>query len=138
MPSGIRYSPLRARHASSFRPERSRRRGRWASEVATAGDGSVMAIARDDGVVEIRDALTDLTRSMLAVPGAAIADAALDPRGQRLALGRIHGTVEVWTTAPQELVLRIHSHAGRVAAVAFSRDGWDEIAHVLALCPERP
>lgn len=115
--------------------------GGRAIEVAIAGDGSVVAIARDDGVVEIRDAVTDATRSTLTVPGAAIEDAALAPHGERLALGRIDGTVEVWSTATQELVLRIRSHAGRVAAVAFSPDGcslatagWDEIAHVLALC----
>jgi hypothetical protein len=118
-----------------------RRAAQPATAIAVSADGQVLALIRADDVVELRDADTEASRETLAVPGAAIEDAALDPRGAHLALGRADGTVELWDLVRGTREWSVRAHALRVGALAFSPDGcalatasWDETARVFETC----
>ncbi|MBK9030865.1 MAG: protein kinase [Myxococcales bacterium] len=114
-----------------------------ASAVALSGDGQVLALIDHDGAVELRSAADDGARGRLVTPGAAILDGALDRRGDRLALARLDGTLEIWDVRTRARRLVVRAHAGRAAAVAFAPDdctlasaGWDGVGRLLALCAE--
>ncbi len=109
--------------------------------LAVSADGRTIAVTTAAGALAVRDAHTDVTRATLAVPGAEVTTIALSPSGDRLALGRLDGAVEVWTVTPQRCELVVHAHGGRVGAVAFAPDGctlatagWDAVGRVLTLC----
>ncbi|MDX2092266.1 MAG: protein kinase [Kofleriaceae bacterium] len=111
--------------------------------IATSADGRTLAAITSKGALEVRDAETDATRATLAMPGADVVALALSPTGDRVAVGRLDGAVEIWSVSPARRELALHAHAGRVAAVAFAPDGctlatagWDAVGRLLALCDQ--
>jgi DNA-binding SARP family transcriptional activator/WD40 repeat protein len=91
-------------------------------ELAASSDGSRVAIARSDGLVEILDPSTGAVERTL--PGGSRNPVALafSPDGRRLA-GADFDTVLVWPLDGDGLPQRYEGHAGEVGMAAWSPDG---------------
>lgn len=109
--------------------------------VAVSSDGRVLVTASERGV-ELRDASTGALTRVVPTPGAAIEELALSPKGDRVAIGRRDGTLELVQLDDGALALRLRGHRQRIAGLAFTRDGrhlatasWDGVARWLQLEP---
>lgn len=71
--------------------------------------------------LEVLDA--DGSTRVAALSGSPVTEIVLSPDGQRLALGRLDGSVWVWSASTLEPLAVLQGHASRVSALAFDGAG---------------
>ncbi|WP_435008643.1 WD40 repeat domain-containing serine/threonine protein kinase [Tundrisphaera lichenicola] len=94
--------------------------------VAFAPDGSTIAIAREDGVVQIRGSATGDPLGQTLNHGSAVRALAFDSTGRRLLAGTADGESRLWDLDRSAPILSI-THGGEVHCVGF-RPGADSFA----------
>ena len=108
-----------AGHEGKVRP----RRRAVALALAYSPDGSVLAIAGDDGVVLLRDVASGRVIARLEGHGDAISCLAFSPDGRTLATGSYDKTIKLWDRASGRELATLSGHTNWVFALAFSPDG---------------
>jgi WD40 repeat protein len=99
--------------------------------MAAAPDGSWLAIAGLEGMINVWDPTTGALRRTLTGHTQRVWQMAVAPDGSRLATADIgdHPTVRVWDVASGELRHALTGHAGPVMAIAAAPDGtWLAVA----------
>jgi WD40 repeat protein len=91
--------------------------------MAYAPDGQVVALARDDNTVHLRDAKTGDVLFILTEHTDVVTSVAFSPDSRTLASGSADKTIKLWdrTTGKEKLTLK--GHTAGVNALAFSPDG---------------
>ena len=94
-----------------------------AMSVAFLQDGNLLAVALNDGSVQLHNAASGaLARTYVAahgVPGAVAAS----PDGQRLAFSAENHTIQIWDIEKNTFQAELPGHLDAVIALAFSPDG---------------
>lgn len=97
------------------------------SDAAFSPDGTLLALAADDGTVRILQANTLQSVQTLAPGGSSRAHAALcvrfSPDGRYLAAGFDTGRVALWKVAGFARIASVQRHSGQVDLVRFSPSG---------------
>jgi beta-lactamase regulating signal transducer with metallopeptidase domain len=91
--------------------------------VTFSPDGSRLAVAADDGSVQVRDPATDRVTLTLRGHTAAVNCLAFSPDGRTLATGSSDRTVKLWDLAAGRERATLSGHRRWVYALAFSPDG---------------
>lgn len=91
--------------------------------IAWSRDGSRIALASDDKVVQIWNCLTGQSISILAGHNKMISSIAWSYDGTQFATGSIDSTVRVWDPATAKCVSILSGHTGQVMNIFWSRDG---------------
>lgn len=90
--------------------------------LAFSTDGATLAVASEDGDVELWDVASATRKSVLKGHLGAVPCAEFSPRGRWLATGGDDQTARLWDLATGRAVAELRSHSKGVAAVAFSPD----------------
>jgi hypothetical protein len=93
--------------------------------VAFSRDGQMLASANHDGAVNLWDLSARQAPYPIRLPGhaAPLEDVAFSPLGDVLASASDDGAVKIWDAATGNAIETIRPGAGRIHAVAFSREG---------------
>jgi WD40 repeat protein/beta-lactamase regulating signal transducer with metallopeptidase domain len=113
-------APGRATSEGKARPSGARA---VALALAYSPDGSVLAVAGDDGVVLVRDVASGRVIARLEGHGDAVSCLAFSPDGRALATGSYDRTIKLWDLASGRELATLSGHANWVFALAFSPDG---------------
>jgi WD40 repeat protein/serine/threonine protein kinase len=93
------------------------------STTVYSPDGTRLACASGDGVVNLLDTQSGLLIRTLRGHTGRVLSAAFSGDGTRLATGSADKTAQVWHVADGEVPLTLAAHSGGVSSVAFSPDG---------------
>jgi WD40 repeat protein/beta-lactamase regulating signal transducer with metallopeptidase domain len=91
--------------------------------LAYSPDGSTLASAGDDAVVELRDVASGRVIGRLEGHRDAVSCLAFSPDGKTLATGSYDRTVKLWDVASGREKLELTGHTNWIFAVAFAPDG---------------
>jgi WD40 repeat protein/beta-lactamase regulating signal transducer with metallopeptidase domain len=91
--------------------------------LAYSPDGSVLATAGDDAVVELREVASGRVIRRLAGHRDAVSCLAYSPDGTTLATGSYDRTVKLWEAASGREKVTLEGHTNWIFAVAFAPDG---------------
>jgi beta-lactamase regulating signal transducer with metallopeptidase domain len=94
-----------------------------ARAFAYSRDGKQLAVALDDGTIEIRDPAGGKLVRCLRGHGGPVNCLAYSPDGLKLATGSSDRTIRIWLCDSGELQATLKGHAHWVYALAFSPDG---------------
>lgn len=99
---------------------------RWPADLewgmrAISPDGSLIVVARHDGVIRVWDAATLQLRHSLNDHTDAVASVMFSRDGHLMASGSLDGTIKLWRAFREVATLR--GHKGWVNTIAFSPDG---------------
>jgi len=94
-----------------------------ATSVAFVNDGDQLAIAMDNGRVELRNAETGKLVGTFSPANGERAVAAVSADGQRLAFSIAGHSIQIWDTRKVAFVVELEGHLEPVIALAFSPDG---------------
>ncbi|WP_214110629.1 nSTAND1 domain-containing NTPase [Acrocarpospora catenulata] len=95
----------------------------FATGVAYAPDGSLVAGTSSSGILVGWDLAADAQRYRLRTGQGAVLDVAFSPDGAVLATAGANRTVKLWQAATGKELGTLPGHTGTVEALAFSRDG---------------
>lgn len=94
-----------------------------AVSLALLQDGATLAVALDDGTIQLRNAASGAVvrtyASALGVPGAVAASA----DGRRLAFSAENHTIQIWDIEKNTFLGELPGHLDAIIALAFSPDG---------------
>ncbi len=93
------------------------------SGVALSSDGSLAAVARTKGTIQLWHLSTRRLSASFNAPLLNLGCVALSPDGQRVAAGASDRTIRIWDARTQEEVGRLVGHKDNVEALAFLSDG---------------
>jgi WD40 repeat protein len=91
--------------------------------VACSPDGSVVALAGDDGKVRLLNSETGAALRTLTAHRGAAYSVAISPDGRMLASAGFEGTIRVWDLASGRELRAFTGHKGWVNAIAFAAGG---------------
>lgn len=91
--------------------------------VAFGGDGGRLLVASRDGLVSVVELASGRTLIADRPFGEALAMAAMDPAGRRVAAGSDAGTIRLLDAPAGEVVFELGAHETRIVALAFSASG---------------
>jgi WD40 repeat protein/tRNA A-37 threonylcarbamoyl transferase component Bud32 len=91
--------------------------------AAWSADGSKIAIARANGLVQVLDAKTGQNLLELIGHTRTVNTLAWSPDGTRIVTGSEDGTAKLWETSMGAEVLSLRGHVGEVSSVAWSNNG---------------
>jgi len=94
-----------------------------AVSIAAVLDGQLLAIAYDDGAVELRSLAGGAAPRRLQGATSMAAVAAASPDGKRLAFGTGDAAIQVWDVEQNVFLTELPGHLDAVVALAFSPDG---------------
>jgi WD40 repeat protein/DNA-binding SARP family transcriptional activator/energy-coupling factor transporter ATP-binding protein EcfA2 len=94
-----------------------------ASSTATRPDGNVVAVAVQDGTVQLLDGRSGSLLATLAGGHGGARALAFDRSGKRIATGNWDGTAIVWDAASGRPLRTFAGHNGVVESLSFSPDG---------------
>jgi WD40 repeat protein len=107
----------------SFQDTTGQRFDARASSTATRGDGNFVALAAQDGTVQLLDGRSGSLLATLAGGHGGAQSLAFDSTGKRIASGNWDGTAVVWDAASGRPLWTFAGHNGVVESLAFSPDG---------------
>jgi len=116
-PADVQHGEVQAVAIRSFRATTS-----ILSQPAFNSDGSLLAISRVDGIVDVRRVVDGQLLRTLRVPGG-VTSVAFNPGGDKLATGGYDHTVRLWQVTTGTPLAILGGHTGTIWSVAFSPDG---------------
>jgi WD40 repeat protein/beta-lactamase regulating signal transducer with metallopeptidase domain len=120
----VSYRPGMVWHRDRVVRAESARGGRAvALAVAYSPDGSTLASAGDDGVVELRNVASGRVVHRLAGHRDAVSCLAFSPDGKTLATGSYDQSLKLWDVASGREKATLNGHTNWIFAVAFAPDG---------------
>jgi len=94
-----------------------------AVSLAFLHDGAVLAVALDDGTIQLRNiasgAVVRTYTAALGLPGAVAAS----PDGRRLAFSAENHTIQIWDIEKNTFLGELPGHLDAIIALAFAPDG---------------
>jgi WD40 repeat protein/beta-lactamase regulating signal transducer with metallopeptidase domain len=122
---GVVWHRERVTHGSGRAPDAKTSRGGRAVALALAysPNGSTLATAGDDGVVELRDVASGEVIGRLEGHRDAVSCLAFSPDGKTLATGSYDQTLKLWDLASRRARATLTGHTNWIFAVAFAPDG---------------
>jgi WD40 repeat protein len=97
--------------------------GRGDVVPGVSGDGSLVAVARDDATVDVIGFVDHEVRATLRATGAdAVANLALDSSGKHLAVVTAPGAFELWDVDASTRIARVDAATSGPAAIEYSPD----------------
>jgi len=114
---------LRLWDASAPRPEPVAENPPERIEAVDFGPGGQLALARADGLVELRAIADGALRRTLRADRGDVFAVAFSPDGRRLATGGWDGAVRLWGVEDGRLAAELRGHRLWVQSLAFSPDG---------------
>ena len=93
------------------------------NDAALAPDGSTLAVAADDGAVQLWDAATGELRLRLLGHSDAVTAVAFSPDSSLVVSASTDRDARIWDVESGRLVQRLHGHFGPVLDARFSPDG---------------
>jgi len=95
----------------------------WSNDAIRGPSTSIVAVATDDGSIQVWDSQTFAPQLFESPNVGAIWSVALTSDGSRLAAGANDGTVRIWDLHTNRLAAVLPGHTAPVQSVAFSPDG---------------
>jgi WD40 repeat protein len=97
----------------------------WATGLAYASDGKLLAVGQEDGKILLLDASTGEVKKTLNGHQGIVVSRGLQfaPDGKQLASASFDGTVRLWDVASGSQVAQLDEHNFRVLSLSFSPDG---------------